>query len=83
MARMHLVVAAALALAVSAHAQQQTAQPSTMDKVKSWTQKKWDATKAELQKDKAKWDACNQQSNDRHLTGRASWSFIYDCMKKS
>ena len=58
-----------------------TAQPSTIDKVKGWTQKQWNATKAELQKDKAKWDSCNKRATAQHLSGRKSWSFIYDCMK--
>jgi hypothetical protein len=54
---------------------------STTDQVKTWTQKKWNAMKAEWRKDKAKWDSCNQQATDKKLSGRKSWSFIYDCMK--
>lgn len=39
--------------------------------------------KHEWQKDKAKWDVCNQKASDQKLSGKASWSFIYDCMKAS
>jgi hypothetical protein len=53
---------------------------STASEVKDWTRKKWNAMKREWQKDKAKWDACNQKSSDKKLKGKASWSFIYDCM---
>ena len=89
MSRTRLIVGTAIlaaALAASAQAQApaakpDTAQPSTIDKVKGWTQKQWNATKAELQKDKAKWDSCNKRATAQHLSGRKSWSFIYDCMK--
>jgi hypothetical protein len=54
---------------------------STSDEVKNWTTKKWNSMKAEWQKDKAKWNACDAQSKAKHLTGKASWSFFYDCMK--
>jgi hypothetical protein len=79
-----IVVAAALALSAQAQTpapKKPAAEPSTTAKVETWTQKKWDATKHEWQKDRAKWDACNQRATDQHLTGRKSWSYIYDCMK--
>ena len=44
-------------------------------------QTKSDSMKAEWQKDKAKWNSCDTQSKAKHLTGKASWSFFYDCMK--
>lgn len=85
MPRIRLAVAAAVlaaVLALPAQAQSpSTAQPSTTDKVKSWTLKQWNAAKREWQKDKVKWDGCNKQATDRHLSGRKSWSFVYDCMK--
>lgn len=56
---------------------------ATTDQVKDWTLKKWNAMKREWQKDRAKWDTCNRQAGDQKLTGKASWSFIYDCMKSS
>lgn len=56
---------------------------STTDQVKDWTLKKWNAMKHEWRKDKAKWDTCNQQASDQKLSGKASWAFIYDCMKAS
>ena len=79
-------VVVAVTLALTAHAQtpapkKTDAEPSATAKVQTWSKKKWDATKREWQKDKAKWDACNQRATDQHLTGRKSWSFIYDCMK--
>ena len=61
------------------------AQPSTMDKVKSWSQKKWDAAKKEMSKDKAKWDGCVAAAHDQKLkmSSKAGWAYVYDCMKKS
>jgi hypothetical protein len=56
---------------------------STADQVKDWTLKKWNVMKREWRKDKAKWDTCNRQASDQKLTGKASWAFIYDCMKTS
>jgi hypothetical protein len=82
----------AAAVALSAHTQvlaqaprspepkATTSEPSTVTKVENWTRKQWNAAKREWSKNKEKWDRCNQQATDRHLTGRKSWSFIYDCM---
>jgi hypothetical protein len=83
MSQIRVAIGAALiaaTLAVSAQAQTNNA-PSTTDKVKQWSQKKWNAAKVELQKNKEKWNTCNAKSTEQHLTGRKSWSFIYDCMK--
>ena len=83
MSQIRVAIGAALivaTLAVSAQAQSSNA-PSTADKVKHWSLRKWNAAKAEWQKDKGKWDTCNARSNEQHLKGRKSWSFIYDCMK--
>jgi|HubBroStandDraft_2_1064218.scaffolds.fasta_scaffold1523677_1 serine protease inhibitor ecotin len=59
--------------------------PSTMDKVKTWSQKKWNASKAEMSKDKAKWDGCVAAAHDQKLkmSSKAGWAYVYDCMKKS
>jgi hypothetical protein len=56
---------------------------SSADQVKDWTLKKWNAMKREWRKDRAKWDTCNRKASDQKLTGKASWTFIYDCMKAS
>ncbi len=69
----------AVALAIPAAAQQGKARPSTLARVRYWTQTRWDAAKAEFQRDRVKWDACSQKAATQHLKGR--WSFIYDCMK--
>ena len=71
------IVAATVTIATPVTAQS----PSTADQVKTWTLKKWNQTKTEFAKDKAKWSSCRQQSKDKKLKGRASWSFLYDCMK--
>jgi hypothetical protein len=81
MSRIRLAVGGAILAAAITVSAQAPAQPSTTDKVKSWTQKKWNAAKHEYAKDKVKWDACNKRATERHLTGRKSWSFVYDCMK--
>ncbi len=88
----------AAALAVSAHAQSPAPapapaaqpanppadKPSTMDKVRSWSLKKWIAAKKEMSKDKAKWDACSAEAKAQKLklSSKAGWAFMYDCMKK-
>ena len=33
--------------------------------------------------DKAKWNACNQDTKHRGLSGRKRWSYLYDCMTKA
>lgn len=71
------------ALAQSTSSSPSTTVSSTADQVKHWTLKKWNAMKREWRKDKAKWDACNRRASDEKLSGKASWSFIYDCMKAS
>ena len=89
MPRIRPVIGAAIfaaCFAIAAQAQTSapkpgTAEPTMTTKVQNWTSKQWNAAKREWAKDKAKWDACNRQAKERHLSGRKSWSFIYDCMK--
>jgi hypothetical protein len=49
--------------------------------VETWTVKQWNAAAAEWAKEKSEWAACQKQGSDKKLSGRASWSFLYDCMK--
>jgi hypothetical protein len=56
---------------------------SATAKVENWTTEQWDAAKAEWAKDKTKWAGCQQQSTDRKLADRKSWSFLYTCMTTS
>jgi len=60
-----------------------SSEPSTLTKVENWTTKKWNAAKQKLSQDKVKWSACNQDVKDQKLSGRKSWSYLYDCMTKS
>jgi hypothetical protein len=53
---------------------------STVTDVEKWTSKQYNAAKAKWAKDKAKWADCEKQSKDQKLTGRKSWSFLYQCM---
>ena len=53
---------------------------STMEDVKTWTVQKWRAAEREWAKDKKKWADCRKQSNDKKLSGKDSWSFLYGCM---
>jgi hypothetical protein len=55
-------------------------EPSTAKKVETWTQKQWDTAQKEWSKDKAKWAGCQKQSHAQDLSGRKSWSFLYQCM---
>jgi hypothetical protein len=60
-----------------------SSQSSTVAKVENWTTKQWDAAKAKWSKDKVKWNACNKEAKDQKLSGRKSWSYLYDCMNKA
>jgi hypothetical protein len=75
--------------ATSAHAQTPApaakSEPTlsqTTDDVKTWTRKKWNAAKAEYARNTAKWAGCRKQADAKKLSGRASWSYLYDCMKR-
>jgi len=54
-----------------------------MEDISKWTQKQWDAAKAEWSKETTKWANCQKQADDRKLSGQKSWQFLYDCMTKS
>jgi hypothetical protein len=62
---------------------QASSEPSTAAKAENWTKKQWNAAKQKWSQDKAKWNACNQDTKDRRLSGRKSWSYLYDCMTKA
>ena len=85
-----VALAGAAATTIGSSAAMAQSSPSTTEtisakasEVKDWSRKKWNAMKREWQKDKAKWDVCNQKASDQKLSGKASWSFLYDCMKAS
>ena len=67
----------------SASQAQAPSEPSTADKVQNWTKKQWNAAKQRWSQDKAKWNACSQDAKNRGLSGRKSWSYLYDCMSKA
>jgi len=77
----YFVSLAIVAVMVTITAPVSAQSPSTSEEVKTWTLKKWNQARAEFAKDKAKWASCRKQSADKKLKGRASWSFLYDCMK--
>ena len=58
-------------------------EPSTATKVENWTKRQWNAAKQKWSRNKAKWNACNQDLKDQKLSGRKSWSYLYDCMTKA
>jgi hypothetical protein len=60
-----------------------SSQPSTATKVENWSTKQWNAAKAKWSKDKTKWNACNKEAKEQKLSGRKSWSYLYDCMSKA
>jgi hypothetical protein len=57
-------------------------EPSTVESVKTWSNKQWRAAQREWRKDKAKWASCREQAKRKKLSGRANWSFHYECMTK-
>ncbi len=56
---------------------------STLTAVENWTTKQWNAMTKEWAKDKTKWADCRKQSKEQKLSGRKSWSYLYQCMKKA
>ena len=54
---------------------------TTSEKIEGWTVKQWNAATVEWAKDKTEWASCQKQVSGKKLSGRASWSFLYDCMK--
>ena len=80
-------------LCAPAFAQSQSSQPAkpasssatsktstTVEDVKNWTSKQWNAATREWAKDKQKWADCRKQSKEKKLSGKDSWSFLYSCM---
>jgi hypothetical protein len=53
---------------------------SAAARVETWTKKQWAAAQKEWAKDRAKWADCRKQSTAQKLSGRKSWSFLYQCM---
>ena len=50
------------------------------ENVSKWTRKEWNAAKAKWSMEKVKWASCRNQAKEKKLSGRKSWSFLYDCM---
>jgi hypothetical protein len=75
------VLSAAIVVGAITVTSVQAQESSTADQVKTWSVKQWNGAKAEFAKDKAKWASCRQQDKDQKLRGRASWRFLYECMK--
>jgi hypothetical protein len=67
-------------------AQQQSKAESTvttkMEDVSKWSRRHWNAAKARWSQEKAKWSDCQRQADQNELSGRKSWSFLYNCMTK-
>lgn len=55
---------------------------STVDEVKTWTRKQYNAARAEWMKDERRWAGCRARARTQKLHGRANWSFLYTCMKR-
>lgn len=58
----------------------ESSKPSVAARVETWTRKQWEAAQKEWAKDKAKWADCRTKSKAQKLSGRKSWSFLYQCM---
>ena len=55
---------------------------TTTEKVEDWTVKQWTAATVEWANHRSEWASCQKQVSDKKLSGRASWSYLYDCMKR-
>jgi hypothetical protein len=56
--------------------------PSAAKQVENWTEKEWAEAVKEWSNDKVKWADCRAKSDAEKLSGRKSWSFLYQCMTK-
>lgn len=55
---------------------------SSVANVENWSRREWHKARREWMKDKTKWADCRHQAKAKNLSGRNSWSFLYDCMNK-
>jgi hypothetical protein len=66
--------------------QQQSKPGSTvttkMEDVSKWSRRQWNAATAKWSKEKSKWSDCQKQADRKELSGRKSWTFLYNCMTK-
>jgi len=66
--------------------QQQSKPGSTvttkMEDVSKWSRRQWNAAKAKWSREKVKWSDCRRQADRKKLSGRKSWTFLYNCMTK-
>jgi hypothetical protein len=84
-----IVILAQLAT-LPALAQTQTQQQSKpasavttrMGDVSTWSRRQWNAAKAKWSQEKAKRYDCRKQAHLKNLSGRKSWTFLYNCMTK-
>jgi hypothetical protein len=53
-----------------------------IEDVSKWTQEQWNAAKAKWSKETVKWADCQKQADAKKLSGRESWSLLYNCMAK-
>jgi len=66
--------------------QQQSKPGSTvttkMEDVSKWSRRQWNAAKAKWSQEKAKWSDCQKQADQKKLSRRKSWTYLYNCMTK-
>jgi hypothetical protein len=60
----------------------ETSATKKLEDVSKWTQEQWDAAKAKWSEEKVVWADCQKEANNKNLSGRESWSFLYRCMTK-
>ena len=77
--KIHYLVSAAIVAAMVSVAPVKA--ETKVDEVKNWSKRQWNRAANEFSKDKAKWADCRKQGKDMKLKGKASWSFLYECMK--
>jgi hypothetical protein len=60
----------------------ETSATKKLEDVSKWTQEQWNAAKAKWSEEKVAWADCQKQADNKNLSGRESWSFLYSCMTK-
>jgi hypothetical protein len=51
-----------------------------MEDVSKWSRRQWNEAKAKWSQEKAKWSDCQKRADQKKLSGRKSWTFLYNCM---
>ena len=64
------------------HAKAGSTLTAKINDASNWSRRQWQAAKAKWSHETARWSDCRKQANRKSLSGRKSWTFLYNCMTK-